>query len=160
MEEPIPQEDCEEPNLESYQMVDDLFEKVYFKLKSGLEDLIHQKVDEVLIQAIAPLKDMFEGTTSELSKKLDSLNRRVSVLEETEFKIAPHENDNVREATLFQKEIEKLTDDLSTSKKLLEEQERYLRRNNVILVGFPENPNENLKEDMGTILSDKLKIPS
>ena len=33
MEEP--QEDCEEPNLESHQMVDDLFEKVYFKLKSA-----------------------------------------------------------------------------------------------------------------------------
>ena len=42
----------------------------------------------------------------------------------------------------------------------MEEQERYLRRNNVILVGFLENPNENLKEAMGTLLSDKLKIPS
>ena len=61
---------------------------------------------------------------------------------------------------MFRKEIEKLTDDLSTSKKLLEEQERYLRRNNVILVGFLENPNENLNDAMGTILSDKLKIPS
>ena len=89
MEEPVPQEDCEEPNLESRQMVDDLFEKVYLKLKSELEDLIHQKLDDVLIQAIAPLKDMFEGTTSELSKKPDSLNRRVSVLEEKEVKIAP-----------------------------------------------------------------------
>ena len=109
MEEPVPQEDCEEPNL-----VDDLFEKVYLKLKSGLEDLIHQRLDELLIQAVAPLKDMFEGTTSELSKKLDSLNRTVSVLEEKEVKIAPFENYNVREATLFRKEIEKLIDDLST----------------------------------------------
>ena len=109
MEEPVQQEVCEELNLESHQMVDDFFKKVYFKLKSGLKDVIHQKLDEVLIQAIAPLKDMFQ-----LSKKLDSLNRRVSVLEETEVKIAPIENDNVREATLFRKEIEKLTVDIST----------------------------------------------
>ena len=101
MEEPLLQEDCEEP--ESHQMVDDLFEKVYFKLKSGLKSLIHQKLDEVLFQAIAPLKDMFEGTMSELFKKLDSLNRRVSVLEKTEVKIAPQENDNVKETTLFRK---------------------------------------------------------
>ena len=47
MEEPLLQEDCEEPNLESHQMVDDLFEKVYFKIKSGLEDLIHQKRDDI-----------------------------------------------------------------------------------------------------------------
>ena len=32
-----------------------------------------------------------------------SLNQRVSVLDETEVEIALHENDNVREATLFQK---------------------------------------------------------
>ena len=153
MKEPVPQEDCEEPNLESHQMVDDLFEKVYFKLKSGIKDLIHQKLDEVLIQAITHLKGMFEGTTSELSSKLDSLNRRVSALKKTEVKIAPHENDNVKETTLFRKEIKKLTDDLSTSKKLLEEQERYLRRNNVIGVGFPKNPNENLNDTMVTVVS-------
>ena len=41
MEEPLLQEDCEEPNLESHQMVDD------FKIKSGLEDLIHQKRDDI-----------------------------------------------------------------------------------------------------------------
>ena len=142
---------------QGFLQVDAQDEKNFFET---LERKLLLTVESTIRNAIESLKTSLEQRIAPLYTQMDLLNKRVQALEE---KTDSRQCNNITQEdhlSTLQFELNVLSKSVSNHQKLLEQNERETRPNNIIIVGLEEteDENEDTIEKVNKIIKEKMSL--
>ena len=117
-------------------------------------------VESTIRNAIESLKISLEQRIAPLYTQMDLLNKRVQALEEKSDSRQCNNSTQEDHLSTLQSELNVLSKSVSNHQKLLEQNERETRANNIVIVGLKEteDENEDTIEKVNKIMEEKMNL--